>query len=383
VNAPREIGSATVRFLGSYGLACILFLTLFVLTAAGTWAQRNQSLYDVQQTYFVSWFFFSDYLPWIPLPGAASVLAVLFVNLIVGGFLRMRRSWSRVGIFIVHFGVAFLLLAGLVELVMSKKGMMTVREGETKREFESPYEWDVSVLEQLQGGRERVYTIPYEELPGPGKTARYGADGLPFELELSGYLRNCRPRAAHAGTDSIDGIVMESRGPAEEAEQNVPGITVKLIQPGGVEQKALLWGLQAAPYATKVAGRRFAVDIHRRSWPLPYSITLRKFTRELHPRTGIDSRFASDITRVQDNVAQDVHISMNEPMREGGYTFYQSGWGPPDAPPSGPFYSTFSVVQNPADLAPWIAVTIIGVGLAVHFLLKLWNHIVAEAKRRT
>jgi hypothetical protein len=45
-------------------------------------------------------------------------------------------------------------------------------------------------------------------------------------------------------------------------------------------------------------------------------------------------------------------------------------------------YSIFSVVENPADRGPWIAVTIIGIGLAGHMLMKLLRHVGAESRRR-
>lgn len=370
-----------VGFLGSYTLAVIIFGVLFVLTFFGTLEQQYASLHDVRTKYFDSPIFFPDVLP-IPLPGASLVLGVLFINLIVGGMIRMRRSWSRLGIFVIHIGIAFLLLSSLVEGIFSKKGQMLVLEGDTKDVFESSVHWDVSVLEQLPEGRQRTWTIPYEDLPGPGKTARFVAKGLPFELELSGFLRNCEPRAVARGSDSLEGFALRELPPAMEAEQNLPGITATLVG-GSLRREAILWGLpQRPPYVTRIDGKNFAVELHRRRWPLPFSVTLRKFTHEMHPGTSMASRFASDVTRVESNVATDVHISMNEPMRHGGYIFYQSGFGPQPARPGARMYSIFSVVENPADRGPWIAVTIIGIGLAGHMLVKLLRHVGAESRRR-
>ncbi|HZM36825.1 MAG TPA: hypothetical protein VFC18_20345, partial [Burkholderiales bacterium] len=102
---------------------------------------------------------------------------------------------------------------------------------------------------------------------------------------------------------------------AMEAEQNLPGITVRLVG-GSLRRETILWGLpQRPPYVTKVDGRNWAIELHRRRWPLPFAVTLRKFTHEMHPGTGTASRFASDVTRVENNVATDVHISMNEPRQ--------------------------------------------------------------------
>ncbi|HEX5137007.1 MAG TPA: cytochrome c biogenesis protein ResB [Planctomycetota bacterium] len=376
---PKSPLSLVLGFLGSYTLAWMIFLVLFALTFFGTLEQAHASLQDVRTKYFDSPIFLTEW--GIPLPGASFLLGLLFLNLVVGGMIRMRRTWSRVGIFVIHIGIAFLLLSGLVEGLTSKKGSMAVYEGETSTEFKSYYDWDVSILEQLPEGRERVYTIPYERLPRGAKSAVFRADGLPFELELSGFLRNCRPQPVQQGSDAVEGLVFRELPPAEEAENNVPGITAKVISKD-VRREALLWGFQQAPYATTIDGRRFAVDLHRRAWPLPYSVTLRKFTHEEHPGTNMPRFFSSDITRVQNNVATDVHISMNDPMRHGGYIFFQSAWGPPNAVPGQPLYSVFSVVENPADHGPLVALIIVAIGLLTHFIPKLVAHVEAEAARR-
>lgn len=380
MNETKSFLARVIDFVGSYSLACILFILLFLLTLFGTLEQANASLQDVRTKYFDSPIFLTEW--GIPLPGASLLLGILFLNLVVGGMIRMRRTWSRVGIFVIHIGIAFLLLSGLIEGITSKKGSMMVWEGQTRGEFRSYYDWDVSILEELPEGRQRRYTIPYESLPRGGKPAVFRADGLPFEVQLSGFLRNCQPQFVQHGSDSVErGIVFRELPPAEEAEQNVPGITAAIVTKD-LRREALLWGQQMEPYVTTIDGRRFALDLHQRIWPLPFSVTLRKFTHERHPGTSMDRYFSSDITRVENNVATDVHISMNDPMRHGGYIFFQSAWGPPNARPGQPRYSVFSVVENPADHGPLVALIIVAVGLLVHFLRKLALHVGAEARRR-
>jgi hypothetical protein len=97
----------------------------------------------------------------------------------------------------------------------------------------------------------------------------------------------------------------------------------------------------------------------------------------------MDSRFSSYVTKVEDGVERDVHVTMNEPLRHRGYTFYQSGWGPPGASPGEPHYSTFSVVRNPSDRVPIWACTVIALGLLVHFGRRLALHVRASSSRPT
>lgn len=379
MNDFRRILSAIVRVLGSFTLASVLFIVLFVLTFFGTLEQAHSSLHDVQKKYFESPFFVTEY--GVPLPGAHLVLTILFVNLVVGGMVRMRRTWSRVGIFIIHIGIALLLLSGLIESIFKKDGMMQIWEGASAAEFVSFYDWDVSVFEELPGGRERVYTIPTENLPEPGETSTFRASGLPFEVRLSGYLRNCEPRVSPRGSDSTDGVVLMARPPAMEAEQNLPGITATLVTKD-LRREAVLWAFEQAPYVTTIDGRNWAVSLHKRTFSVPFSVALRRFTHEMHPGTSMASSYSSDVTRIENNVAQDIHISMNQPMRYRGYTFYQTNWGPQNDPSATRFYSVFEVVSNPADRGPLIALIVIATGLLVHMGLKLFNYVSAEGRRR-
>ena len=85
-----------VGVLGSYTLAVTLLLLLLVLTAVGTFAQAHMSLYDVQRRYFDSLVAVIDVGPIsIPLPGGALTIALLSLNLIVGGVIRLRRGSSH------------------------------------------------------------------------------------------------------------------------------------------------------------------------------------------------------------------------------------------------------------------------------------------------
>jgi hypothetical protein len=84
---------------------------------------------------------------------------------------------------------------------------------------------------------------------------------------------------------------------------------------------------------------------------------------------------------VQDGVPQTVKISMNQPLRESGYTLYQSGFIEPDAG-GGRWWSTFSVVRNPADRVPLWSCLVIAAGLFLHFSQKLVRHVRRETVRR-
>ena len=152
----------TIRFLSSYGFAAILLLLLLVLTFLGTLEQVNSGLYDVQKKYFESIFLVHHLFGVIPilLPGVYLLLLLLAVNLLMGGIIRMHRTWSRLGLFIAHGGILFLLLAGLVSFRYAVHGYVRLFEGEETSEFLSHHDWEIAVYRTGKRGGATEHLIP-------------------------------------------------------------------------------------------------------------------------------------------------------------------------------------------------------------------------------
>jgi hypothetical protein len=370
------------RFLGSYALAITILLLLLALTYAGTIAQIDSSIHDVQSKYFNS-YWVSIKLPLgIPMivPGANLLLSLLFVNLIVGGMIRLRRDWSRAGIFIIHVGIAFMLTGNLGEFLYAEKGYMPLMEGEDSDHYYSYTEWELAILESTPGGKEKVHVIPGDQFSKLGPTDSLSVAGaeLPFTLALSDFVANCEPAI------SSEGPVLRAKPlDPEEASRNIAGITAAMIDPAGARRETILWGRAGSPpWVFTSGGKRFGVQLRKRRFLLPYRVELRKVVGEMYPGTGMASRYASDVTRYQGSSAHDVHISMNEPMRQSGYIFYQSGFQEASRMTGGRRISTFSVSRNPTDRVPLYACIVIAIGLLWHFLVKLYGYTLAEARRR-
>ena len=91
--------------------------------------------------------------------------------------------------------------------------------------------------------------------------------------------------------------------------------------------------------------------------------------------------FTSDVTKIEDGVAQSMKIRMNEPLRRLGYTLYQSKWG--EDPRTREPYSILEVAKNPSDQWPLYACLVISAGLLLHFVQRLVRYLMAEAGRRS
>jgi cytochrome c biogenesis protein ResB len=116
----------------------------------------------------------------------------------------------------------------------------------------------------------------------------------------------------------------------------------------------------------------------------PFSLTLLKATHTVYPGTDIPKDFRS-LVRL-DNAAigekREVEISMNHPLRYGGYTYYQYQMDAGQAAQQAGRTPTsvLSVVRNPSWLTPYIGCAMVGAGLVIQFLYHLVGFV---SKRKT
>jgi hypothetical protein len=385
--ASMKILRTVFDFLASYLFATAIFLFLLLLTFLGTLEQVDMGLFETQQKYFNSTFLVHKFFDTVPvlLPGVKLLLILLSLNLIAGGIIRIRKKTTTVGVLIAHFGILFLMFGGWVKYAWDEEGHLTLFEKESSNVFQSYYEWEITVQKVGEG---KEHLIPGERFQDmkPSDTRSFSVAGTPLELNLHGFLNNSRvmPKGPMFTTTQqvIDGVFLNPEQEDKEAEQNVAGVyvTVKNKQTGKT-QDGILWGMAQQPLPVNFDGQGWLIDLHRKRYPLPFTIVLNKFHHEMHPGTSRAKMFMSEVTKIEKGDSRDYRIEMNEPLRQEGFTLYQSGWGPQNARPGDPLFSTFSVVKNPADQFPLIACLIVTFGMLVHFGQKLTRYLRIESKR--
>jgi ResB-like family protein len=386
----KKVLAQTLRFFGSHGLTVVILILMSVLTLLGTLVQGEMGLYEAQQKYFSSFFLVHHFgnVP-LPLPGGFLLMSLFFVNLICGGILRARKGWSHIGILIAHLGAAFLLLGGFVTYKYSVNGYLALYKNERASHFESNSEWELVIAGSAAPGSTTEFIIPAADFSdvGPDGTRSFHAAGLPFSLTVSDYAEHAALHTGSHGDDtsrrSVEGAHLEALAPMSSPQQNRPGAYVT-IQPGeaAAALEAIVWGGARAPASFAVGDREWTLALRLQRWELPFEVTLKRFTRELYPRTNIPKAFESEVTMVEGDTSQDVIISMNAPLRQRGLTLFQSSWGPQNAKPGDRLYSVFAVVQNPADKFPLYACLIVTLGLFVHFSQRLIKYLRAESRKR-
>jgi hypothetical protein len=120
--------------------------------------------------------------------------------------------------------------------------------------------------------------------------------------------------------------------------------------------------------ALSLAGKMWQISMRPVRYYKPYSITLLKFTHEKYPGSDIPRNFASRIkvNNSETGESREKLIYMNNPLRYGGETYYQGSYDPND-----PRVSILQVVHNPGWLTPYLACTLVGMGMVWHFVLGL------------
>ncbi|HEY1083685.1 MAG TPA: cytochrome c biogenesis protein ResB [Prosthecobacter sp.] len=416
--ARASLPARIVAFLSSYGLATAVLSLLLLLTFLGTLEQAEYGLVASQERYFESvfvdridigacwralsldqyWNIGNVVLPVNILPGGYTLLAILFVNMLLGGFIRIRKSPRTIGVVISHFAILFMIAAGAVTYHFAKEGILNLGEGEISDEFKSFHERVIEIEEVKSEGEKRTALVIDERLfndlgnaSDHGKARTFTHASLPFDLVVTNWKPHAEPKRATSPTqgDAVDGYYIQALARVDARSQQVLAdealsqaciAIVKDKKTGAEIQRGILWEFSAAPWTATVEGKKFAINLARRSYPLPFAIRLDATEQEKHPGTERARRFTSKVTKLQGSREEKKVITMNEPVRSEGYAIFQSNFD--DGSGGGGKRSGFQVVENPSDHWPLISCLIVSFGLLLHFLLMLaramkWNPWVA------
>jgi hypothetical protein len=382
VTAPRWIRSLA-DVLSSFGLSCTLLIFLALLTWLGTLEQVNKGLYDVQRRYFESFYVIHRAGPVpLPLPGGMLVMGLLAVNLVMGGLVRIRKGTATMGVLVTHVGILMLLGAGYVKSFHSEDGHTTLFEGQSSNVFRSYNRWELAILQPVGDGQLREIVAPQEDFIGHDglAPAKLVSGELPFDVELRFFTPNARvlPKGPMVRTAMpvIEGFFISPLPVEKENEANVAAVIATVVdKASGARQETILDGFARQPWTVTVAGQDWGLELRREQYLMPFAVELDDFRKEDHPRLNMPKSFSSDVTVIEDGAKRPVRISMNEPLRQDGLVLYQASWGPSNARPGDPLFSTLAVVRNPADHYPLYACIVIAAGLVLHFSRKLIRHI--------
>lgn len=355
-------------------LVCLLIL--FALVFFGTLYQTEHGLWEAQNRFFgygvvlIGGFF--------PLPGASLVLWVLSVQLLVTMALVLPWKAAKLGLWVVHLSIFALLFGGFLTQTLAVESQLTLAEGEEGHYTTAYHEWELAFWES-RGDSNHVIAYDAAHLE-PGAVLEV----MPYKsrIKVKAYYRNADAFTTQAtnGAKYVNpsGVgTLEQRKPDKEVTRNAPGIIFTLAERNKPEKDILLYGLEQVPLILTLDGKRVNLQLRLKHYPLPFSLKLTDFVKNVHPGTDVPSSFESYADFNMGGTSRPVKIWMNNPLRHEGYTFFQASYA---QAPGMVEKSTFAVVTNPGRVLPYVSSILVFGGMLLHFLLRLIPFIRKEAR---
>jgi len=421
-----------IKIFTSLRLTVTLLAFGILLVWVGTVAQADEGLYQAQTRYFRHWFvwgitMFGHKIP-VGLPGGYLLGTLLLINLTAAHIQRFQWTWKKFGIHLTHAGVILLLVGQLTTDLLSRETQMRVVEGETKSYSESPMDYELAFVTDMDANTDQVVAIP-QSLLAPGGEIQ--PDKLPFTVRVKNYWPNSEP--SFRAPMQSNGPPLTENGIARHFDfretpmthsmddKNVPTAVLELAGASGplgtwvasgwsgdetmaaAVRKSYLRQV-GAPMADTIAARlgepqfveagsrRYRFTLRPTRAYKPFSLTLLKATHTIYPGTedlaaanpGIPKDFRSRvrINNPEKRENREVEIYMNSPLRYSGLTFYQYQMtaGQIAQQAGVATSSTFQVVRNPAWLTPYAGCAIVAAGLVFQFMIHLVGFI---SRRKT
>lgn len=393
-----------LRAVASLRVTVTLFAFAIVLVFLGTVAQADAGNWTVVKTYFRSLYVwvpfqvfvrFGQTFLFVPkdLVGVGSFLypggwllgAMLLVNLLAAHAIRFRLTWNRSGILILHSGLIVLMLGELVTGLMAVETKMPIVTGEAANFVLDNRKVELAFIDSSDPKIDDIVVIP-------GATLREGGmirhKELPFDVRVEQYMANSaltdkipqrvkNPATAGAGLHFLAEERPEVSGTNTE-EEDIPAAYVTLFRKStGQPTRTYLVSLELNPQRVVVPGRKSKkLDMLLRYKVIkkPYTIHLLEFHHKIYVGTDTPKDYSSRIRLVDPERDEDreVVISMNDPLRYRGETFYQAGFLKDDRG------TILQVVRNPGWLMPYFACALVSLGMLVHFGI----HLVGFLRRR-
>ncbi len=316
-----------------------------------------------------------------PFVGGYLLGITLLVNLLAAHFQRFKFSRKKIGIFMTHAGLIFMLLGQLVTDKFQVESNLRLEEGQTKGYSISGNECELVIIDKSKPNTDTVAAIPAEVL---GKNKTYPAGSLPFKVTVLDYFTNSdlvqlgqeQPnKATHGKGLELATIDKESVTSLEEV--NFPGAYIKLQSTEGIElgtwMVSALFGALRQPIPEQIfehGGKEYELALRFKRYYTPYDIELIDFKHDKFQGTEKARNFSSLVTvRDRDSGAErEVNIWMNHPLRTHGKTYFQASFDPENDKAT-----VLQVVRNPGWVTPYISCALVGFGLLIQFLTHLFS----------
>jgi ABC-type transport system involved in cytochrome c biogenesis permease subunit len=308
---------------------------------------------------------------------------VASVILAVGCWYVFRK---RAGIVLLHLGIGLLMFGELLVGLIAVETQMQIVEGQTVNFAMDTRELELALVDESGSKTDEVFAIPTKLLQAEDMVTD---EDLPLEVELVKYMPNSvvrelddtteNPATAGRGRSQVAIEVAQISGTDNSGRSNAPAMYVRFIDKKsnkelGVYLLTLTDWMNGLSETLKVDGREFTVQLRYKHEYKPYSLHLIDVEQDVYMGTSTARSYSSELRLVnrEESVDREVRIWMNNPLRYGGATFYQSNYGMNRA---GREYTGLQVVTNTGWRIPYMACMMVVVGMMVQFTVTLTRYL--------
>lgn len=372
-----------LKKFASLRITVVILIAGLMLVLAGTLAQTHMPIREAQKIYFQSFvvsLHFKNGMTIPVLPGGYTLGIVMIVNLLCAYLTTFKWSFKRIGILIMHSGILMLLLSQLITDLYSVESQVILDHGQAKNYSESLYDYELALTDLSGKELDRVYSIPKNMV----FTDNLIVDAkLPIALKIREFLPNADLRMGgnDIATEGFGkGVKVTPMPPVKgDTMRNLTSAYVDLIQNGKTMGTWLLSTAFIQPEKLVIDGKPFLMQLRFRRYMLPMTIKLLEFEHKKFTGTSVPKAFSSRLRLIDPIQHEDrtLTISMNQPLRYDGKTFYQSGFANEDQT------TILQVVRNPAAPLPYIACILVTLGMTYHFITHFLKFFKQQIKRDT
>jgi len=254
---------------------------------------------------------------------------------------------------------------------------MTMTAGEIHNYVDDIRTVELAVVDPSGAKDDEIVVVPKSLLLAGGVIHD---ENLPVDAEIVRFMQNAsiqplEPGQSNPATTGLGKtqVAVERRAGAGTDTDSKVDRTAAYVQlldkQTGKPLGTYLLSVELNPETVTIDGKPYELSLRFKRNYKPYSIQLLSTDSEVYVGTSKPRTYSSDVHLVDPTTHADrdkVHISMNNPLRYGGETFYQSGFVPADKA-GGVKFTTLSVVTNQGWMIPYLGCMIVLTGLAAHF----------------
>lgn len=318
-------------------------------------------------------------------PSGLRILWQLIKSTGAGGVLLLGCYWlfgRRAGIVLLHSGIALMMFSELWTGLHAQESQMRLVEGQTLSYAEDIRTVELAVVDKSDREKDRVTVLPLRMLTRAlDEGSVINKPELPFAIRVKEYLPNANtrfiqpgeknPATAGLGLLKVAVDMPINTGVGDQEGVDMPAMYVELLSKDEKESLGthLLWVMMAGD-PVKIDGKPYEVALRFQQIHKPYSVKLIDFNHDKYLGTTKAKNFSSlvQLSEPDKNVDREFKIWMNNPLRYGGDTLYQSGFDPRN-----PRATTLQVMTNSGWLIPYVACMLVAIGMAAQFGSTFWR----------